>query len=60
MQSSVKRLVRSTGALAAIASFLAVGAPACAYTAFVSNEKGDSITVLDTEKLEVVSTIKVG
>ncbi|MGZ9409161.1 MAG: hypothetical protein ACXW3J_00865, partial [Methylocystis sp.] len=35
-------------------------APAHAYKAYVSNEKGNSITVLDTEKLEATSTVKVG
>lgn len=34
--------------------------PARAYTAYVTNEKDNSITVIDTEKLEVIKTFKVG
>ena len=36
------------------------GSPAAAYTVYVSNEKGNSITVLDSETLEVLETIPVG
>ena len=35
-------------------------APAAAYTVYVSNEKGNSITVLDSATLEVLQTIPVG
>ncbi len=41
------------------AAFLAAS-PAHAYLAYVSNEKGNSITIIDTDKLEAVKTIKVG
>src|SRR4030042_4863576 len=34
--------------------------PAAAYTVYVSNEKGNSITVLDSVTLEVKETIPVG
>ena len=34
--------------------------PAAAYTVFVTNEKDNSISVIDGEKLEVTKTIKVG
>src|SRR6267378_4512380 len=34
--------------------------PAGAFTAYVSNEKGNTITVLDTNALQVIKTIKVG
>jgi PQQ-dependent catabolism-associated beta-propeller protein len=34
--------------------------PARAYEAYVSNEKGNTVSVIDTDKLEVVKTIKVG
>ncbi len=34
--------------------------PAAAFTAYVSNEKGNSISIIDTDKLEVTKTVKVG
>jgi PQQ-dependent catabolism-associated beta-propeller protein len=40
--------------------FLLSGAETKAFTAYVSNEKSNTISVIDTEKLAVVSTIKVG
>ena len=43
----------------AIATLLAA-APASAYTAYVSNEKDNTVTVVDTDRMEVVKTIKVG
>ena len=42
-----------------LACFMAAG-PACAYTAYVSNEKGNTVSVIDTEKWAVTATIKVG
>jgi PQQ-dependent catabolism-associated beta-propeller protein len=40
---------------------LAAPAPsALAYTAFVTNEKDNSVSVIDTEKMEVIKTFKVG
>src|SRR5215468_469716 len=43
------------------AVFAFAGAPAAqAYTAYVSNEKSNTITVIDTDKFEPVKTIKVG
>src|ERR1700681_262406 len=39
---------------------LVLAAPAHAFTAYVSNEKGNTVTVIDTEKFEAVRTIKVG
>ena len=35
-------------------------APAVAFTAYVSNEKGNSISIIDTNKLEVTKTVPVG
>ena len=49
--------------LAALLSAAALMAPApaaLAYTAFVTNEKDNSVSVLDTEKMEVIKTFKVG
>src|SRR5258708_29390914 len=37
-----------------------VGAQASAFTAYVSNEKSNTITVVDTDKFTVLKTIKVG
>ena len=39
---------------------LARPAAAAAATAYVSNEKGNTISVIDTDKWQVVKTIKVG
>ena len=42
-------------ALACVTAFQAQ-----AFTAYVSNEKGNSISVIDTDKMEVTETILVG
>ncbi len=34
--------------------------PADAYTAYVTNEKDNSLSVIDTDKLEVIKTVKIG
>src|ERR1700755_2686408 len=34
--------------------------PAKAFTAYVSNEKSNTVSVIDTDKMETVRTIKVG
>ena len=39
---------------------LAAASPARAYTAYVSNEKGNTVSVVDTDKWAVTATIKVG
>jgi YVTN family beta-propeller protein len=36
------------------------GGPARAYLAYVSNEKSNTVSVIDTGKWEVIHTIKVG
>src|SRR5215472_16657537 len=42
------------------ASWLAAASPASAFIAYVSNEKGNTISVIDTDKWTVTATIKVG
>src|SRR5215831_19244998 len=44
------------GVLAAVGA----GKPADAFTAYVSNEKGNTVTVIDTTRFEAVKTVKVG
>src|SRR5712671_1221085 len=45
-----------------ITGVLLLGAPLCAQAgrAFVTNEDGESVSVLDTDKAEVVATVNVG
>ena len=47
-------------ALAVIVRLSCVAGDALAYTVYVSNEKGNSITVIDSDTLEVRETIRVG
>ncbi len=44
----------------ALLGFLVRVDSAAAYLAYVSNEKGNSISVIDTDKMETVATIKTG
>ncbi len=46
--------------LACAALPLAMAQQAAAFTVYVSNEKGNSITVIDSETMEVVDTIETG
>ncbi len=46
--------------LLGVGVFVLVGAQASAFTAYVSNEKSNTITVVDTDKFTVLKTIKVG
>jgi YVTN family beta-propeller protein len=47
--------------VAFVVAFVALaGVPAGAFLAYVSNEKSNTISVIDTDKLAVVKTIKVG
>ena len=58
MQASLKRA--RCGALAILASLGALPAPVQAATAYITNEKGNSISVIDLDKLEVTRTVKTG
>ena len=60
MQASLKRMARCAAALALLASLGAHSAPARATTAYITNEKGNSISVIDVDKLEVTRTVKTG
>ena len=52
---------RATVVLAALGAVLAVsGGPAQAYKVYISNEKGNSISVIDSETQAVVATAPVG
>ena len=51
---------RAAMGIAAVIAFGLAAGPAAAYTVYVSNEKGNSITVLDSATLEVLETIPVG
>ena len=57
-RSKVSTLACSAFALNALAFVMA--SPAWAFTAYVSNEKGNSITIIDTGKMEVTKTVPVG
>lgn len=44
----------------ALVGALCLPVPALSYTAYVSNEKGNSITVIDVETMEVIKTVPSG
>src|SRR5215467_10597549 len=46
--------------LLGVGIFVLIGGQASAFTAYVSNEKSNTISVIDTDKFTVVKTIKVG
>ena len=46
--------------LSGMAVWLAAATPALAFIAYVSNEKGNTVSVIDTDKWAVTKTIKVG
>jgi YVTN family beta-propeller protein len=46
--------------LSGLAVWLAAAAPAEGYVAYVSNEKGNTVSVIDTDNWTVTDTIKVG
>ncbi len=54
----VNALASSVFALNALAFVMT--SPAAAFTSYVSNEKGNSISIIDTGKMEVTKTVPVG
>jgi len=46
--------------LCGLIGWIAAATPACAFIAYVSNEKGNTVTVIDTSSWTVTKTIKVG
>jgi YVTN family beta-propeller protein len=44
----------------ALVGFLASFDSALAFRGYVSNEKGNSVSVIDTDKMEVIATVKTG
>ena len=60
MQTSMNRVVHCAGALTILASLGAFSDRAHAATAYITNEKGNSISVIDLDKLEVTRTVKTG
>ena len=53
-------MLRSLAAAAGFGVLLAMAAPALAHEVYVTNEKDNTISVIDSKSLEVVRTIKVG
>ena len=60
MQTSMKRMACCVAAMALLATPGAVFGKAMAATAYITNEKGNSISVIDLDKLEVTRTVKTG
>ena len=60
MQTSVKHMARRGVSLAFLAGLWALSGSAHATTAYITNEKGNSISVIDLDKLEVTHTVKTG
>src|SRR3954464_14555016 len=63
MQTALKKDQFSmwrSGLYGASITWLALTPPAWAFVAYVSNEKGNTVSVIDTEKWAVTTTIKVG
>ena len=60
MQTSVKRHARRIVHLVLLAGLGRLSSSAQAMTAYVTNEKGNSISVIDLDKLEVTRTVKTG
>ena len=54
------RFARIRNCLLGASVFALIGGQASAFTAYVSNEKSNTVSVIDTDKFIVVNTIKVG
>ena len=54
------KVSRFAAAVAAGVGLVFAGTPTHAYTVYVSNEKGNSLTLIDSETLEVLETVPVG
>src|SRR5215468_5565988 len=54
------RFAGTRSCLLGIGIFVMIGGQASPFTAYVSNEKSNTISVIDTDKFAVVKTIKVG
>ena len=46
--------------LSGVTVWLAAGSPALAYLAYVSNEKSNTVSVIDAKTMQVIDTIKTG
>src|SRR5690349_12253113 len=51
---------RTRNCLLGLGALALIGTQASAFTAYVSNEKSNTVSVIDTDKFTVVNTIKVG
>src|ERR1700675_2632202 len=60
MQTSMTGAARRGTALALLCGLCALSGLAQAATAYVTNEKSNSISVIDLDKLEVTHTVKTG
>src|SRR5512145_2629563 len=58
-EGTAMRLRRVQISVAMLGAIVAA-TPSAAYTVYVSNEKGNSLTVIDSKTLEVLETIQVG
>src|SRR5262249_13386427 len=54
------RFAGTRDGLLGVSIFVLIGGQASAFTAYVSNEKSNTLSVIDTDKFTVVKTIKVG
>ena len=60
MQTPMKHNPRRRASSLLLASLWALSGSAHATTAYITNEKGNSISVIDLDKLEVTHTVKTG